>query len=100
MCFQIHTKNPDDEARIYFGKFIKALHRVVFFWVIIPNIFIGFFILSNFFVFAAVLSLYFASYIYKYLSLIMNQGLPKRYFDQFGLISMLQTLQRFGPVLT
>jgi len=66
----------------------------------LPNIFIGFFILSNFFVFAAVLSLYFASYIYKYLSLIMNQGLPKRYFDQVGLISMLQTLQRFGPVLT
>ena len=36
MCFQIHTKNPDDEARIYFWKFIKALHRVAFFWVIIP----------------------------------------------------------------
>jgi RNA-directed DNA polymerase len=30
----------------------------------------------------------------------MNQALPKRYFDQFGLISMLQTLRRFGPVLT
>ena len=30
----------------------------------------------------------------------MNQALPKRYFDQFGLICMLQKLQRFGPVLT
>jgi RNA-directed DNA polymerase len=30
----------------------------------------------------------------------MNQALPKRYFDQFGLISMLQSLRRFGPVLT
>ncbi len=30
----------------------------------------------------------------------MNQALPKRYFDQFGLICMLQKLLRFGPVLT
>jgi len=30
----------------------------------------------------------------------MNRALPKRYFDQFGLICMLQKLQRFGPVLT
>ncbi len=30
----------------------------------------------------------------------MNQALPKRYFDQFGLISILQTLGKFGPVLT
>ncbi len=30
----------------------------------------------------------------------MNQALPKRYFDQFGLISMLQNLRKFGPVLT
>jgi RNA-directed DNA polymerase len=30
----------------------------------------------------------------------MNQALPKRFFDQFGLICMLQKLQRFGPVLT
>jgi RNA-directed DNA polymerase len=30
----------------------------------------------------------------------MNQAFPKRYFDQFGLISMLQTLHRFGTVLT
>jgi RNA-directed DNA polymerase len=30
----------------------------------------------------------------------MNQALPKRYFDPFGLICMLQKLQRFGPVLT
>jgi len=30
----------------------------------------------------------------------MNQALPKRYFDQSGLISMLQKLQRLGPVLT
>lgn len=30
----------------------------------------------------------------------MNQALPKRLFDQFGLICMLQKLQRFGPVLT
>jgi RNA-directed DNA polymerase len=30
----------------------------------------------------------------------MNQALPKRYFDQFGLISMLRKLQQLGPVLT
>jgi RNA-directed DNA polymerase len=30
----------------------------------------------------------------------MNQALPRRYFDQFGLICMLQTLRRLGPVLT
>jgi RNA-directed DNA polymerase len=30
----------------------------------------------------------------------MNQALPKRYFDQFGLICMLQRLRTFGPVLT
>lgn len=30
----------------------------------------------------------------------MNQALPKRYFDQIGLISMLQALRRLGPVLT
>jgi RNA-directed DNA polymerase len=30
----------------------------------------------------------------------MNQALPKRFFDQLGLISMLQTLGKFGPVLT
>jgi RNA-directed DNA polymerase len=30
----------------------------------------------------------------------MNQALPKRYFDQFELISMLRTLRRIGPVLT
>ena len=30
----------------------------------------------------------------------MNQAFPKRYFDQFGLISTLKTLQRFGTVLT
>jgi len=30
----------------------------------------------------------------------MNQALPKRYFDQFGLISLLQMLRNFGPVLT
>ena len=30
----------------------------------------------------------------------INQALPRRYFDQFGLICMLQKLQRFGPVLT
>ena len=30
----------------------------------------------------------------------MNQAFPKRYFDQFGLISTLSTLQKFGPVLT
>jgi RNA-directed DNA polymerase len=30
----------------------------------------------------------------------MNQALPKRYFDQFGLMCMLQKLQRLGPVLT
>ncbi len=30
----------------------------------------------------------------------MNRAFPKRYFDQFGLISTLETLQRFGPVLT
>ena len=30
----------------------------------------------------------------------MNHALPKRYFDQLGLISMLRTLRRFGPVLT
>jgi len=30
----------------------------------------------------------------------MNQALPKRYFDQFGLISILQTLGKFGAVLT
>lgn len=30
----------------------------------------------------------------------MNQALPRRYFDQFGLVSMLQNLQRFGTVLT
>jgi RNA-directed DNA polymerase len=30
----------------------------------------------------------------------MNQAFPKRYFDQLGLISMLQTLRKFGPVLT
>jgi hypothetical protein len=29
----------------------------------------------------------------------MNQALPRRYFDQFGLMCMLQKLQRFGPVL-
>lgn len=30
----------------------------------------------------------------------MNLALPRRYFDQFGLICMLQTLRRLGPVLT
>lgn len=30
----------------------------------------------------------------------MNQALPKGYFDQFGLICMLQRLRTFGPVLT
>lgn len=30
----------------------------------------------------------------------MNQALPKRYFDQFGLICMLQRLRELGPVLT
>jgi RNA-directed DNA polymerase len=30
----------------------------------------------------------------------MNKALPKRYFDQLGLISMLQTLRKLGPVLT
>ena len=30
----------------------------------------------------------------------MNHALPKRYFDQFELISMLDTLRGFGPVLT
>ena len=30
----------------------------------------------------------------------MNQALPKRYFDQFGLISTLDSLRRFGTVLT
>ena len=30
----------------------------------------------------------------------MNHALPKRYFDQLGLISMLRTLRRIGPVLT
>ena len=30
----------------------------------------------------------------------MNQALPKRFFDQLGLISTLQTLRRLGPVLT
>jgi len=30
----------------------------------------------------------------------MNQAFPKRYFDQFGLISTLNTLRRFGTVLT
>lgn len=30
----------------------------------------------------------------------MNQALPKRFFDQFGLISTLDTLRRFGTVLT
>ena len=30
----------------------------------------------------------------------MNQAFPKRYFDQFGLISTLDKLRRFGTVLT
>ena len=30
----------------------------------------------------------------------MNLALPRRYFDQLGLICMLQTLRRLGPVLT
>ena len=30
----------------------------------------------------------------------MNRALPKCFFDQLGLISMLQTLGKFGPVLT
>jgi RNA-directed DNA polymerase len=30
----------------------------------------------------------------------MNQAFPKRYFDQFGLISMLDSLRKFRPVLT
>lgn len=30
----------------------------------------------------------------------MNQALPKRFFDQLGLLSMVQMLNRFGPVLT
>jgi RNA-directed DNA polymerase len=30
----------------------------------------------------------------------MNRAFPKRFFDQFGLISTLSTLQKFGPVLT
>jgi RNA-directed DNA polymerase len=30
----------------------------------------------------------------------MNQALPKRYFDQFGLLCMLQRLPTVGPVLT
>ncbi|MBW2042712.1 MAG: hypothetical protein JRI76_11885 [Deltaproteobacteria bacterium] len=30
----------------------------------------------------------------------MNQAFPKRYFDQFGLISTLKTLHRLGTVLT
>jgi RNA-directed DNA polymerase len=30
----------------------------------------------------------------------MNQAFPKRYFNQFGLISTLNTLRRFGTVLT
>ena len=30
----------------------------------------------------------------------MNQALPKRYFDQFGLISTLNTLRRLGQLLT
>jgi len=30
----------------------------------------------------------------------MKQDFPKRFFDQLGLISMLQTLGKFGPVLT
>lgn len=30
----------------------------------------------------------------------MNQAFPKRYFDQFGLTSMLDSLRRFGTVLT
>jgi len=30
----------------------------------------------------------------------MNQAFPKRYFDQFGLISMLDKLHRLGTVLT
>jgi RNA-directed DNA polymerase len=30
----------------------------------------------------------------------MNQALPKRYFEQFGLTSTLDTLRRLGTVLT
>ena len=30
----------------------------------------------------------------------LNQAFPKRYFEQFGLISTLNTLRRFGTVLT
>ena len=30
----------------------------------------------------------------------MNQAFPRRYFDQFGLISMLESLCKFSPVLT
>jgi RNA-directed DNA polymerase len=30
----------------------------------------------------------------------MNQALPKRYFDRFGLVSTLDVLRRFGTVLT
>jgi RNA-directed DNA polymerase len=30
----------------------------------------------------------------------MNQALSKRYFDQFGLIGMLQALLKLGTVLT
>jgi RNA-directed DNA polymerase len=30
----------------------------------------------------------------------MNQAFPKKFFDQIGLISMLQMLRKFGPVLT